>query len=172
MAAMTDPDLARAIRRRWPTGVAVVTTATPDGAFRGATVGSFMMLSLESPTIAFALATESAFHTLLTEGHPFAVAIVDRSGEFLADRFAGRAPVPDARFGDVPYAMTEVAGGKVPVLSGAAVLAWMGCTVTAKTVVGDHALILGEIAAGAVGDDTDDPLLFYEGHYRGLEVQR
>jgi flavin reductase (DIM6/NTAB) family NADH-FMN oxidoreductase RutF len=48
----------------------------------------------------------------------------------------------------------------------------MGCTVTAKTVVGDHALILGEIAAGAVGDDTDDPLLFYEGHYRGLEVQR
>lgn len=169
---MHDQDFPRTFRRRWPTGVAIVTTAAPDGALRGATVGSLMMVSLDPPSLACALATESSFHTLLPARTPFAVAVLDRGGEFLADRFAGRAPVPDARFGGVPHTMRDVAGRNVPVLTGSAVLAWAGCTVMETTVAGDHALILGEIVTGAVGDDTDDPLLFYEGHYRGLEVQR
>ncbi|MGN6484392.1 MAG: flavin reductase family protein [Thermomicrobiales bacterium] len=169
---MTDPAFARAFRRRWPTGVAIATTTAPDGAFRGATVGSLMLLSLEPPTLAMGLATESSFHQLLAEGSPFAVAILDRGGEFLADRFAGRAPVPDARFGGIPHTLAEVDGTAIPVLTGPAVLARAGCTVTGRTMTGDHALIVADIVAGGVGDDTDDPLLFYEGHYRGLEVQR
>lgn len=171
-AAMTDPEFARAVRRRWTTGVAIVTTTAPDGASRGATVGSLMMLSLEPPTLALGLATESSFHQLLIEGQMFAVAILDRSGEFLADRFAGRAPVPDARFGGIPHTLTDVEGSTIPVLDGPAVLAWAACRVTATVPTGDHALILGEMLSGTLGADTDDPLLFYEGHYRGLEVSR
>ncbi|MGC4108398.1 MAG: flavin reductase family protein [Thermomicrobiales bacterium] len=169
---MTDPAFARAFRRRWPTGVAIVTTQAPDGAFRGATAGSLMMLSLEPPTLALGLATESSFHQLLAEGQPFAVAILDRGGEFLADRFAGRAPVPDARFGGIPYMLTEVDGATIPVLDGPAVLAWAACRVTGTSVAGDHALIVAAVISGRLGDDTDDPLIFYEGRYRGLEVQR
>jgi len=169
---MTDPAFARAVRRRWPTGVAIATTTAPDGAFRGATVGSLMLLSLEPPALAMGLATESSFHQLLAEGSPFMVAILDRAGEFLADRFAGRAPVPDARFSGIPHTLAKVGDATVPVLTGPAVLAWAGCRVTGRTMTGDHALIVADVVTGAVGDDTDDPLLFYEGHYRGLEVQR
>ncbi|MGC4192760.1 MAG: flavin reductase family protein [Thermomicrobiales bacterium] len=168
---MTDPAFARAIRRRWPTGVAIITTMAQDGAFRGATAGSLMMLSLEPPTLALGLAIESSFHQMLTEGKVFAIAVLDRTGEFLADRFAGRAPVPDARFSGIPHDRRPVAGGTVPVLSGSAVLVWAGCRVTARTVTGDHVLVLGEVLTGALGEDTDDPLLYYEGRYRGLEVQ-
>ncbi|MGB3329687.1 MAG: flavin reductase family protein [Thermomicrobiales bacterium] len=169
---MPDPDLARAIRRRWTTGVAIVTTTAPDGALRGATIGSLMMLSQDPPTLAFALARESSFHALLDDGAVIALAILDREGEFLADRFAGRAPVPDARFGGIPHTMIEIAGAATPVLTGRAVLAWAGCRVTNVAATGDHALVLAALLTGAVGDDTDDPLLYYEGHYRGLEVAR
>jgi len=169
---MTDPAFARALRRRWPTGVAIVTTTAPDGTLRGATAGSLMMLSLAPSTIALGLATESSFHQLLANGRPFAVAILDRGGEFLADRFAGRAPVPDARFAGIPHTMTQIDGVSIPVLAGPAILAWAGCQVIAVQWSGDHALIVGAVLDGALGDDTDDPLLFYEGHYRGLEVQR
>lgn len=171
MMAGAMPEFARDFRRRWPTGVAIATTSTPDDSFRGVTVGSLMLLSLEPPTLAMGLATESSFHTLLTPGAPFAVAILDRSGEFLADRFAGRAPVPDARFTGIPHTMHPIAGRTVPVVHGSAMLAWAGCRVTSTTEIGDHALVLGEIVSGDLAPDTDDPLLFYEGHYRGLEVR-
>lgn len=169
VAAMTE--FSRGFRRRWPTGVAIVTTTAPEATWRGVTVGSLMLLSLEPPTLALGLATESSFHELLTPGRPFAVTILDRSGEFLADRFAGRAPVPDARFNGIPHTMQEITGEAIPVVSGTAALAWAGCRVLSNAANGDHALILGEIVCGDLAPDTDDPLLFYEGHYRGLEVR-
>ncbi|HEU0164774.1 MAG TPA: flavin reductase family protein, partial [Thermomicrobiales bacterium] len=107
----SDPgsgDVARGLRRRWASGVAVATAVEPNGGLRGVTVSSLMHVALDPPSLAIALATESSFHALLPEGAEFAISILDRRQEFTAERFAGRAPVPDARFGGVPH---DLVGG-------------------------------------------------------------
>jgi flavin reductase (DIM6/NTAB) family NADH-FMN oxidoreductase RutF len=161
-----DGDLARGLRRRWASGVAIATAVDPHGGLRGVTVSSLMHVSLDPPSLAIALATGSSFHELLPGGASFTISILDRSQEFIAERFAGRAPVPDARFSDVPHATID---DGLPTLSDA--LAWCQCRVSTRFSVGDHVLIVAEIIDGALGPDTDDPMLSYEGQYRGLEVR-
>jgi 3-hydroxy-9,10-secoandrosta-1,3,5(10)-triene-9,17-dione monooxygenase reductase component len=52
------------------------------------------------------------------------------------------------------------------VLSGA--LAWYECRVVAVHDGGDHVIVVGAVEAVGVGEDTDDPLLYYEGRYRAI----
>ena len=153
----------RAVRRRWASGIAVVTTVAGDG-FRGATVSAFTPVSLEPPLVLVCLERTGRMADLLPASGVFAVSLLDRAQEFLAERFAGRAPLPDARLSGIPHA---VAGNGCPVLTGA--LAWVACRVAAVHEGGDHLMIVGEVEESFVGPDTDDPLLSYEGRYRGLE---
>ena len=153
----------RAVRRRWASGVAVVTTV--DGAgFRGVTVSAFTPVSLEPPLVLVCLERGGRMAELVPATGVFAVSILDRAHEFLAERFAGRAPLPDARLSGIPHA---VAGNGCPVLTGAT--ASLACRVTAVHEGGDHLAIVGAVEDSFVGPDTDDPLLTYEGRYRGLE---
>ncbi len=143
--------------------MAVVTTRDGDG-FRGATVAAFTNVSLDPPLVLVCLDQEGRMASLVPEVGVFAVSILDRSQEFLAERFAGRAPVPDARFSGVPYTIGETG---CPILTGA--LAWFDCRVQADHDGGDHRIVVGEVQAAGLGEDTDDPLLNYEGRYRSIE---
>jgi 3-hydroxy-9,10-secoandrosta-1,3,5(10)-triene-9,17-dione monooxygenase reductase component len=164
-AGELPPDAAamRAARRRWASGVAVVTTRD-DAGYRGAAVSAFAVVSLDPPLILVCLDREGRMSQLVPAAGVFAVSLLDRSGEFLADRFAGLAPLPDARFTGVAH---RLAASGCPVL--AAALAWYDCRVHATHDGGDHLIIVGEVTAIGLGEDTDDPLLSYEGRYRGIE---
>jgi flavin reductase (DIM6/NTAB) family NADH-FMN oxidoreductase RutF len=154
-----------AIRKRWASGVAVVTVVDADGGFRGVTATSFVVVSVNPPIVALALSSDGSFHRLFDTGTPFGVSLLDRSHTFLADRFGGRAPIPDTGFSGVPHV---VHGSGVPVIRDA--IGWCACLVTSQVPVGDHVLMLAELQDGGVIADTDDPLLSYGGRYRALEV--
>ena len=158
-------ELARAFRRRWATGVAVM-TLRDDQHLRGITITAMMPLSLDPPLVAVGLTADGAFADLARVGHRCAVSILVRDQEFLSERFAGRAPVPDAAFGGVPHALD--AHG-VPVLSGATAV--VSGSITSRTDHGDHVLVVMAIDDGSIAPDEDDPLLSYEGSYRTLEVE-
>lgn len=160
------PEFIRALRRRWPTGVAVVTIRETSGAMRGVAVSSLMMLALEPPSMAFALATSGSFQEFLTQNVGFVVSILDLEQEFISERFAGRAPVPDADLSGIPF---DLVTDGLPVLRGS--LAWCCCRVSNRQTHGDHVLIVADILEGSTGIDSDDPLLSYEGQYRGLEMR-
>jgi flavin reductase (DIM6/NTAB) family NADH-FMN oxidoreductase RutF len=153
----------RAVRRRWATGVAVVTTTGGDG-FRGATVTAFTPVSLAPPLVLVCLERTSRTAELIRTSGVFAVSLLDRSQEFLAERFAARAPLADARFTGIRHTL---AANGCPVLTGA--LAWVACRVTAVHDGGDHDIVVGEVKDSWIGPDTDDPLLSYEGRYRAIE---
>lgn len=157
-------ELARALRRRWPTGVAVAIARQPNGTLRGVAVNSLMMLSLDPPSLAIALASEGSFHELLDVSAVFTISILDREQEFLSERFAGRAPVPDATFTGIPF---DLVNENLPVIRGS--LAWCRCEVASQQEQGDHILVIASIREGDLGPDTDDPLLNFEAQYRGLE---
>ena len=153
----------RAVRRRWASGVAVVTTR--DGAgFRGATVSAFTPVSLEPPLVLICLERTGRLAELIPRAGVFAVSILGRDQTVLADRFAGLGPVPDARLTGIPHA---VAANGCPVIAGA--LAWLACRVVAIHEGGDHLVVVGAVAESGLGPDTDDPLLNYEGRYRAIE---
>jgi flavin reductase (DIM6/NTAB) family NADH-FMN oxidoreductase RutF len=156
----------RAARRRWVTGVAVLTTRDTNEPpnLRGATISAFTVVSLTPPLILACLErhTTSA-HSAQTSG-VFAISILDRAHESQADRFAGLGPLPDPRFTGIPHTLATTGS---PILDDS--LAWFDCRLTATHDGGDHLILLGEVLALSLGEDTDDPLLTYEGTYRRLE---
>jgi flavin reductase (DIM6/NTAB) family NADH-FMN oxidoreductase RutF len=157
----------RAARRRWASGVAVLTTREENGnepRLRGVTVNSFAVVSLAPPLLLACLEGESASARAVAGSGVFAVSILDRAHEYLADRFAGHGPLPDPRFAGIPH---ELAVTGSPILHGA--LAWFDCRVDAIHPGGDHLIVVGSVLAVVLGDDTDDPLLNYEGAYRRIE---
>ena len=159
-----DAGAMRAARRRWAGGVAVVLTR--DGAgFRGATVSAFAVVSLDPALVLFCLDREGRMATAVPAVGAFTASILDRRQAFLAERFAGRAPLPDAALSGVPY---DVLPSGLPVLRDA--LAWFACRVRETHNGGDHVVVIGEVETVGLGPDTDDPLLFYEGRFRGIEV--
>ena len=159
------PDEMRAARRRWAGGVAVVLVAQGDG-YRGATLTAFNVVSLAPPLVLLAVDREGQMAARLPAAGVFTVSVLDREQEFLAERFAGRAPLAPGDLAGVPH--TFSAGGQ-PVLAGA--LAWFACRVEAVHEGGDHRLIVGAVDEVGLGPDSDDPLLYYEGRYRAIEAR-
>jgi flavin reductase (DIM6/NTAB) family NADH-FMN oxidoreductase RutF len=157
-------DLLRAFRRRWATGVAVMTLRDGDR-LRGITLTALMPLSVEPPLLAVALASGGEFAALARAGSRCAVSILVRGQEFLSERFAGRAPVPDAAFTGVPHVLDDHG---VPLLAGAT--AAVSGAIVSRATHGDHDLVVISVDGGQLAPDEDDPLLSYEGAYRALEV--
>lgn len=162
------PETMRLVRRQWASGVAVVTTAETDSErtrFRGATVSSFTVVSLEPPIVLVCLETGARTSELIPQTGRFAVSILSQSQTVYADRFAGLGPLPDASFTGVPHQI-EATGS--PVLTGS--LAWFDCQVRDHLEAGDHVVILGDVVAAGLGVGGDDePLLNYDGAYHRLD---
>jgi flavin reductase (DIM6/NTAB) family NADH-FMN oxidoreductase RutF len=161
----TDFDL-RAVRRRWASGVAVVTTVDGDDGYRGATVSAFTAVSLEPPLVLVCIDRAGRMSELVPASGAFVVSILESNQEFLAERFAGRAPLPDKHFAGVPF---RLAGNGCPILDGAH--AWYACRVAATHDGGDHVVVIGAVDDAGIGPETDDPLLTYDARYRRLEVR-
>jgi 3-hydroxy-9,10-secoandrosta-1,3,5(10)-triene-9,17-dione monooxygenase reductase component len=152
------------MRRRWTSGIAVVTATDADGGLRGITVTSLMFVSNDPPVLAVSLTRDGAFQAELDVGSMVGISILETRHDFPAERFAGRAPVPDRRFSGVAHTLIE----GVPILDDA--LAWCVGHVRSREFVGDHVLVLIDVAIAGLGEDTDDPLLSFEGRYRRLEA--
>lgn len=157
-------DLGRGLRRRWASGIAIALASDGNDGFRGITVTSFMVVSEEPLVVAFAVAAEGEFGALLSEATRVSISVLESGHEFLAERFAGRAPLPDRNLTGIGYRLE----GELPVIAGA--LAWAAGEIASIHPAGDHRLVLVDVATGGLGDDTDDPLLRYEGRYRRLEA--
>lgn len=164
-AGSPTAEVMRSARRRWATGVGVLTTlALPGNAMQGTTVSSIAVLSLAPPLVSVSLEEGSRMVIAMQDSGIFAISILDRAHEFQSDRFSGYGPRPDAAFTGIPHQIVETG---CPVLLGA--LAWFDCQVEQVIPTGDHVLIIGRALAVGIGEDSDDPLLSYEGAYRRIE---
>lgn len=144
---------------RFPTGVAVVTAAGPDGP-AGLTTNAFSSLSLHPPLVIVCFDHGSRTLAVVRETRRFAVNVLRTGQEELARLFAGKAPHPE-KFADV----THTADHGVPILDDA--LAWMVCDLEALHPGGDHDIGVGAVTA--LGHDpTGEPLVFYGGTFRAV----
>ncbi|MFD0373309.1 flavin reductase family protein [Streptomyces sp. NPDC127114] len=142
----------RSLMSSFPTGVAVVTSTGRDGAPRGVTCSSLSSVALDPPTLLVCLKTHGSTLDAIRAREWFAVNLLHARARAAAEVFS--SPVAD-RFGHVRWRPTDTAG--LPWLHEDA-LAVAECALAGLYAVGDHTVVLGEVAGMEVRPDV--PLLY------------
>ena len=153
---MASGEELRALMRRFPAGVAVVSVDL-GGERVGLTIGTLIPLSLEPPLVGFAVRREAALHELLRATSIFGASLLAAGQEWLAQHFArGVPPIAlwegiDVRPDDGP-----------PLLTGA--IGWLTGRVSAEVPAGEDTFFVGEVAS--VEDGTRErPLVYVDRRY-------
>lgn len=149
----------RKLRGLFASSVTVVTTAH-EGKLRGVTVSAFASVSLNPLLVLVCIANEAESKEWIAESGIFVVNILSDEQEFLAERFAARAPLVNARFEGVPY-HTSITGSPILVDS----LAWYDCRVVATHDGGDHTIFIGRVEAVGLGAEGKQPLVYFANRY-------
>ena len=156
----SSPDAFRAVMRRWPSGVTVITGTTPEGAPAGVTISAFSSLSLNPPLVLFCLGREAQCREAFGVGRTFAVHILAEGQEDLSAAFAART---EDRFAGVAH---RLADDGCPVLDGC--LAVLRCRSETVHVGGDHLVVIGQVQHIDNPEPERRPLLHYRGAYGRL----
>lgn len=153
------PRLLREVLGSFPTGVAVVTAAAPDGSLHGVTVNSFNSVSLDPPLVLFSLSLAlNSLHTLQS-AEAFAVNFLRDDQAHLSSRFA--AALRDKWTG-IEY---RAGFTGAPVLVPA--LAVLECRPYAQYDGGDHVIFVLRVTH-IEADAERYPLVFFRGRYHTL----
>jgi flavin reductase (DIM6/NTAB) family NADH-FMN oxidoreductase RutF len=145
---------------RLAAGVAVVCAPSGPG-YRGLAATSFTSASLEPPLVLVCLDSLTATRDAVAESGVFTVSLLERRQEFLAERFAGRAPQVDPGWRQVAHDRSPAG---LPVIRGC--VAWVECRLQALHPAGDHEIALGLVTAAGVG--TGEPLVLWDRSFWGL----
>jgi flavin reductase (DIM6/NTAB) family NADH-FMN oxidoreductase RutF len=140
-----------------PTGVSVLTTEHPAGAW-GMTVGSLTSLSLEPPLLLVCLRKGSATLRALARSGSFAISVLSSDQADLAQAYA--AP------------RCHLSASELTVVGGALVLpgatAWFTCEHRHTYLAGDHTIVIGAVTDAAATDAP--PLLRHASQYRTVSA--
>jgi|Deesub1362A_J573_1020465.scaffolds.fasta_scaffold03398_6 flavin reductase (DIM6/NTAB) family NADH-FMN oxidoreductase RutF len=153
-----DSDLRRTMRQ-WATGVSLV-TVLHRGLPRGMTVSSFTSLSLDPALVMVALRIGTRTEEWVRRRRGFAISILARDQQALAERFAGPEPREESRFTQHQWRATP-SGHPIP--SGC--LAWLDCNVQRMQQVGTHRLIIARAATTSQPREAAPLLYFRQGYH-------
>jgi flavin reductase len=142
----------RACLGRFATGVAVVTCGAAGEAPHGATINSFVSVSLQPPLVLVSLARSTRACVLLRD-RPFTVNVLAARQGDVALHFAGR-PQPD---------LADPWEHVAPVARLRGCAAYIACAPWVSHPAGDHVLFLGRVTT--VESGAASPLLFHEGRF-------
>jgi len=143
-------------------GVAVVTTRTPDGEPHGLTCSAVCSVSADPPLLLACIRTPSRTMDVLRETGVFAVNFLDSQAREVSQRFSEQE---QDRFDGIPWHPGPARG--VPVLD--RVLAHAECSTWQLIETGDHVVVIGLLVGGDV-DRSRFPLGYWRGSY--MQVYR
>ena len=151
-----DPMEYRTTLGTYPTGVVVITGATPDGPV-GVVIGSFTSVSLEPPLIGFLPGKSSTSWPKISATGKFCVNILADDQMHVVSAWGREGK----KFDETPYHPSEATGS--PVIDG--VISWIDCTLDTEADAGDHWWIMGAIEGMKVERDDVGALQFFRGKY-------
>lgn len=150
----------RQVLGHFPTGVTVVTAATPDGPV-GLAVGSFTSVSLDPPKVLFCVGRQSSSWPGIETAGNFCVNVLAADQEGVCRVFASRATDKFAGTG------WKRSGNGSPLLDGT--LAYIDCSVDEIVESGDHYIVVGAVQDLDVRHE-GSPLVFFRGGYGTFAV--
>ena len=142
------------------TGVAVVTAEDAHGDPVAMTMSSFNSVSIDPPLVLFSVSRTSRSLPAMKRAKGFAVNVLARDQEALAERFAKRL---EDRWAEVERTFGHM---QAPLLTGA--LAHFECEPYARHDGGDHVVFIVRVIRHTVREDRPAPLLFFRGAWRSL----
>lgn len=148
----------KTIMRRWPTGVAIVTTGDRQQ-HHGMTVSSFTSVSVDPPIITVALSNDTRTKHLVDVYRYLCVNLLAEGQEHLSDLFAGRTLEEADRFKDVA-ATFGITGA--PILSDCA--AYVECHIIQKFPLQNSTLYIAEVVM-AEKKGNQEPLVYFNREY-------
>src|SRR5579884_443626 len=158
-----DEDAARWLRRHYASAVTIVTSQAEDE-WLGVTVSAFSFVSLDPLLVFVALGNESQTGEAILAASCFGVSTLTNRQRFLADRFAGRAPLVDRHFSDVPFLTADTG---VPLLRES--IYGLDCRLESVVSGGDHRIYIGRaVSVGHGTGDEADPLIYFNSAYRSI----
>ncbi|MEU7717509.1 flavin reductase family protein [Streptomyces tibetensis] len=146
----------RTLMGGFPTGVVVVTTTGTEGTPYGVTCSSLSSVTVQPPTLQVCLTSTSRVLAAVLGSGRFAVNLLHARAREAASVFAS----PIDRFAAVPWRPTPRLG--LPWLHRDA-FAVAECELARTLEIGDHTMLLGEVAAVDHADDV--PLLYGRRQY-------
>ncbi len=147
----------RAVMRRFPTGVTIVTTVGTDGKPKGFTANAVASVSLEPPMVLVCVSRQARSHPMIAQAAKFCVNILALEQKDWAVRFAARDR--DDPFGDLAH-HAGITGS--PVIDDA--LAYLDCELAEEHTAGTHTIFLGNVVAAGYRDGA--PLGYFNAGYR------
>ena len=154
----------RQAMRRWASGVAVVTSRFED-ASHGMTVNSFGSISLDPPLVTVTMNTNTRTYALVQQSGIFAVTVLSRLQQPLAELFAGRVVEDQDRMAGLET-FTLVTGA--PLLAGGA--AFVDCRVLDRYAMPHSTLFIAEALAAQTTGEALPPLVYFNRAFTGLEA--
>jgi flavin reductase (DIM6/NTAB) family NADH-FMN oxidoreductase RutF len=139
---------------RLAAGIVVVSARTAD-AYRGLTASTLVSVSADPPLVLVGLERESATRAAVVETRRFNVNVLTRDQEFLAERFAGRAPAVDPAWNAIPHRLGD---NGIPLIDGCA--AWLECELEQVHTAGDHDVCIGSVKVALRG--AGNPLILWD----------
>jgi flavin reductase (DIM6/NTAB) family NADH-FMN oxidoreductase RutF len=139
---------------RLASGVVVVSAMSAER-YHGLTASSLVSVSVEPPLVLVSLEHETATLAAVRESGHFNISVLTRDQEFLAERFAGRAPAVDPEWKAIPHRLGE---NGVPLIDGCA--AWLECQVQELRAAGDHDVCIAQVTHALTG--SGDPLVLWD----------
>lgn len=130
----------RMLMAGFPTGVAVVTTFSPEGVPWGMTCSSVASVTVDPPTLLVCLRSTSPTLAALLRSSTLAVNLLHDGARPQAELFASGAP---DRFDRVRWRCPAGAGGP-HLVDGAHLIG--DCRLSGTVVVGDHVVVLAEVS--------------------------
>jgi 3-hydroxy-9,10-secoandrosta-1,3,5(10)-triene-9,17-dione monooxygenase reductase component len=155
MQPIADRELFREVFGRFATGVAVITSAGPDGS-GGMTANAICSLSLDPQLALVCFENEARTLPIVRESRRFAINVLSSTQEELAGVFASKLPETEKLDGVAHHLV-----GQMPIIDGT--LAWAVCELRELIAGGDHTIVIGEVTSMGLGDG--GPLLWYGGRY-------
>lgn len=154
------PETGRWLRRHHAAGVYALTTVTGE-AYRATTVTGILDVSLDPLLLLVSLERGSQMESWIAESEVMGLSIMTVRQQFLADRFAGLAPLAPPRFQGIDHFVGETG---CPLLTNS--IGWADCRVVNTVVIGDHVNLVAEVVAAGQGSAAnEEPLISFAGRY-------
>lgn len=143
---------------QFTTGVAIVTTISPQGAPVGMTINSFSSVSLEPPLVLWSVSRQANSFAIFRSAKRYLIHILAATQLDLAKRFATRGA---DRFSAQSTTAWQYTATRLPRLDDC--LAWFECRHRSEHEEGDHVILVGHIEAFHAAPAP--PLAFHGGRY-------
>lgn len=156
-AVDVEPVTFRSIMAAFPTGVAVITTTTDDGTYKGFTSNAVTSVSLDPPMMLVCVALTSETLPVLRETKRFIVNFLKAGEHDISNRFARKGS-------DKFEGVTCSDHDGLPILD-EHTIAHAVCTTEQEIEAGDHIVLIGRVTHGDVASSDAAPLLYYQSRY-------